>query len=83
MKQTQLVEKNLELSFEFMRHLLSHPELEKSAASGFPVGDPNILWMVVLMEMLPAAEGTNPARRSGSRSPFGSARGCETRRPSP
>ena len=30
MKDTKLVEKNLELSFEFMRHLLSHPELEKS-----------------------------------------------------
>src|SRR3989338_8105221 len=54
-----------------------------NAASGFPVGAPNILWMVVLMEMMPSTEDTNPARRSGSRSPFGSARGCETRRPSP
>ena len=34
MKDTKLVEKNLELSFEFMRHLLSHPELEKSIRKG-------------------------------------------------
>lgn len=29
MKKAKLAEKNLELSFEFMRHLLSHPELEE------------------------------------------------------
>ncbi len=45
------------------------------AASGFPVGDPNILWVVVLMGMMPPTEDTNPVRRSGSRSPFGSVRG--------
>lgn len=53
-----------------------------SAASGFPVGDPNILWAVVLMEMMPLTEDTNPVRCSGSRSPFGSVRGCETHKPS-
>ncbi len=52
------------------------------AASGFPVGDPNILWVVVLMGMMPPTEDTNPVRRSGSRSPFGSVRGCETHKPS-
>ena len=30
MKQIKLIEKNLELSFEFMRHLLAHPEIEKA-----------------------------------------------------
>ncbi len=33
------------------------------AASGFPVGDPNILWVVVLMGMMPPSEDTNPVRR--------------------
>ena len=30
MKQIKLIEKNLELSFEFMRYLLAHPEIEKA-----------------------------------------------------
>lgn len=34
MKLTQLVEKNMELSFEFMRYLLAHPELEKRIPKG-------------------------------------------------
>ncbi|MBI4488851.1 MAG: hypothetical protein HY694_07170 [Deltaproteobacteria bacterium] len=34
MKLTQLVEKNLELSFEFVRYLLAHPELEKRIPKG-------------------------------------------------
>ena len=34
MKQTQLVEKNLELSFEFTRYLLSHPDMEKRIPKG-------------------------------------------------
>ena len=29
MKESELIEKNLELGFEFMRYLASHPELEK------------------------------------------------------
>ncbi|MBI4527730.1 MAG: hypothetical protein HY695_28370, partial [Deltaproteobacteria bacterium] len=34
-------------------------------------GYPNILWIVVLMEMMSPIEGTDRARRSGSRSLFG------------
>ena len=30
MKQIKLIENNLELSFEFMRYLLAHPEIEKA-----------------------------------------------------
>lgn len=37
MKLTQLVEKNMELSFEFMRYLLAHPELEKRTPKGAQV----------------------------------------------
>ena len=29
MRRTKLIEKNLELGFEFMRYLLTHPEMEK------------------------------------------------------
>ncbi len=54
----------------------------KYGASGFPVGDPNILWVIVLKGMMPPTEDTIPARRSESRSPFGSVRGCETHKPS-
>jgi hypothetical protein len=32
MKMSKLVEKNLELSFEFMRYLLAHPELAPGRA---------------------------------------------------
>jgi len=34
MKETKLVEKNLELSFEFTRYLLAHPELEERIPKG-------------------------------------------------
>ncbi len=37
--------------------------INKLAASGFPAGDPNILWVVVLMGMVPPSEDTNPVRR--------------------
>ena len=37
--------------------------INKLAASGFPVGEPNILWMIVLMGMMPPSEDTNPVRR--------------------
>ena len=29
MQESELIEKNVELSFEFMRYLLTHPEMEK------------------------------------------------------
>ena len=29
MQESELIERNLELSFEFMRYLLTHPEMEK------------------------------------------------------
>ena len=29
MQESELIERNLELSFEFMRYLLTHPEIEK------------------------------------------------------
>ena len=29
MQESELIERNLELSFEFMRYLLTHPEVEK------------------------------------------------------
>jgi putative DNA methylase len=34
--------------------------IRKTGASGFPVGDPNILWLAILMEMMPPTEGTAP-----------------------
>jgi len=37
MKQSKLVEKNLELSFEFTRYLLAHPEVEKQIPRGAQV----------------------------------------------
>lgn len=37
MKETKLVEKNLELSFEFTRYLLAHPELEERIPKGAQV----------------------------------------------
>ena len=37
MKQSKLVEKNLELSFEFARYLLAHPEVEKQIPRGAQV----------------------------------------------
>ena len=37
MKQIKLIEKNLELSFEFTRYLLAHPEVEKQIPSGAQV----------------------------------------------
>lgn len=37
MKETKLIEKNVELSFEFMRYLLAHPELEKRIPKGAQV----------------------------------------------
>ena len=37
MKEAKLVEKNLELSFEFTRYLLDHPELEKRIPKGAQV----------------------------------------------
>lgn len=37
MKEAKLVEKNLELSFEFTRYLLDHPELERKIPKGAQV----------------------------------------------
>ena len=37
MKETKLVERNLELSFEFTRYLLDHPELEEGIPKGAQV----------------------------------------------
>ena len=37
MKETKLIEKNLELSFEFTRYLLAHPDLEESIPKGAQV----------------------------------------------
>jgi len=37
MKEAKLVEKNLELSFEFTRYLLDHPELEERIPKGAQV----------------------------------------------
>jgi hypothetical protein len=37
MKKTNLVEKNLELSFEFTRYLLAHPEVEERISKGAQV----------------------------------------------
>ncbi len=37
MKQSEMIEKNVELSFEFMRYLLAHPELEKRIPKGAQV----------------------------------------------
>jgi hypothetical protein len=37
MKESELIEKNLELGFEFMRYLLAHPELEKRIPKGAQV----------------------------------------------
>jgi len=37
MKDANLVEKNLELSFEFTRYLLDHPELEEQIPKGAQV----------------------------------------------
>ena len=37
MKDVKLVEKNLELSFEFTRYLLDHPELEERIPKGAQV----------------------------------------------
>jgi hypothetical protein len=37
MKESKLVEKNLELSFEFTRYLLDHPELEERIPKGAQV----------------------------------------------
>jgi len=37
MKDANLVEKNLELSFEFTRYLLSHPDLEEQIPKGAQV----------------------------------------------
>ena len=37
MKEARLVERNLELSFEFTRYLLDHPELEKRIPKGAQV----------------------------------------------
>lgn len=34
MKERKLIEKNLELSFEFTRYLMAHPEVEKQIPSG-------------------------------------------------
>jgi len=34
MKDSELIEKNLELSFEFTRYLLSHPDMEKRIPKG-------------------------------------------------
>ena len=37
MKQNKLVEKNLELSFEFSRYLMAHPEVERQIPRGAQV----------------------------------------------
>lgn len=37
MKEAELVEKNLELSFEFTRYLVDHPELEERIPKGAQV----------------------------------------------
>lgn len=37
MKENELIEKNLELGFEFMRYFLAHPELEKRIPRGAQV----------------------------------------------
>jgi hypothetical protein len=37
MKESKLIEKNLELSFEFTRYLLAHPELEEKIPKGAQV----------------------------------------------
>jgi hypothetical protein len=37
MKRTKLVQKNLELSFEFTRYLLAHPEMEEKIPKGAQV----------------------------------------------
>ena len=53
------------------------------AASGFSVGTPNRLWSVrIPWVSQPRGAGTGRGRRSGSRSPSCSGRGCGTRRPS-
>lgn len=37
MKERKLIEKNLELSFEFTRYLLAHPEMERKIPRGAQV----------------------------------------------
>jgi hypothetical protein len=37
MKESELIEKNLELSFEFTRYLLAHPEMERKIPKGAQV----------------------------------------------
>ena len=37
MKERKLIEKNLELSFEFTRYLIAHPEIEKQIPKGAQV----------------------------------------------
>ena len=37
MKESTLIEKNLELSFEFTRYLLAHPEMERKIPKGAQV----------------------------------------------
>jgi hypothetical protein len=37
MKESRLIEKNLELSFEFTRYLLAHPEMERKIPKGAQV----------------------------------------------
>ncbi|OGQ78363.1 MAG: hypothetical protein A3F90_01950 [Deltaproteobacteria bacterium RIFCSPLOWO2_12_FULL_60_19] len=37
MKQNKLIEKNLELSFEFSRYLMAHPEVERQIPRGAQV----------------------------------------------
>jgi hypothetical protein len=37
MKESKLIEKNLELSFEFTRYLLAHPEMERKIPKGAQV----------------------------------------------
>ena len=37
MKESKLIEKNLELSFEFTRDLLAHPEMERKIPKGAQV----------------------------------------------
>ena len=37
MRESKLIEKNLELSFEFTRYLLAHPEMERKIPKGAQV----------------------------------------------
>ena len=48
MQESELIERNLELSFEFMRYLLTHPEMERKI--------PKNAQVVLLPRLRPEAE---------------------------